>query len=182
MDLPQTIYGTINGIRLEFWVTLYTGMARVDIETEVLWDTYNVRLRMGVKTAAKGKNLYEIPYGVLQREAYTPTYLHEPDAYSMRAFDGMRDSGHHRFCFALVSYSEPLENTRIMADAHGFNSGLYAGAGRISQCSLPQNVLRAEKTNMLEDAGQVLPLNENGEAEWEICPFEIVTVKLFTDK
>lgn len=275
VDLPQTIYGTINGIRLEFWVTLYTGMARIDIETGVLWDTYNARLRMGVKTAAKGKNLYEIPYGVLQREAYTPTYgwtgaggdwpaqdffgisgewslavlnqgtpsccieekengselsvsllrsptmptyLHEPDAYSMCAVDGMRDTGYHRFCFALVSYSEPLENTTVMADAHGFNSAPHAGAGRIFKCSLPvlecshayisaikqaekgnalvcriveytgaegkvklrlpQNVLRAEKTNMLEDAGQVLPLNENGEAEWEIGPFEIVTVKL----
>lgn len=194
VDLPQTIYGTINGIRLEFWVTLYTGMPRVDIEARVQWDAYNVRLRMGVRTAAKGKKLYEIPYGVLEREPYSPTYgwtgaggdwpaqcffgisgdwslavlnqgtpsccieekengvelstsllrsptmptyLHEPDAYSMRAFDGMRDTGCHHFQLAIVSYEEPLENTAVVADAHCFNSEPYAGAGRIPNSILP---------------------------------------------
>lgn len=275
VELPQTFYGTINGVHLNFEVTLYTGLARVDIDAGVEWDNYNVRLRMGVRTAATGRNLYEIPYGVIERKPYTPvygwkgaggdwpaqgffgisgdwslavlncgtpscciekkeygselsvsllrsptmpTYLHEPDAYSMYAFDGMRDTGSHQFHLAIVSYGGPLENAAVMADAHCFNcepyigkgilhdgclpkldcpcayissvkqaengDGLvcriveYRGTGGKAKLYLPKDMRQFEKTNMLEDAGQRISVNMDGEVEWELHPFEIVTVKL----
>lgn len=276
VKLPQTLYGTINGVRLDFEVTLYAGLARVDVDAGVEWDNYNVRLRMGVRTAATGKNLYEVPYGVMEREPYAPsygwkgaggdwptqgffgvsgdwslavlncgtpscciekmehgselsvsllrsptmpTYLHEPDAYSMCAFDGMRDTGSHHFHLAIVSYECLLENAAVMADAHCFNCEPYIGKGILPDYSLlklecpcayissvkqaengdalvcriveyrgtggkiklylPKDMRQFEKTSMLEDAVQRIPVNTDGAVEWEIHPFEIVTAKLF---
>jgi len=48
----------------------------------------------------------------LLRSPAVPTYLHEPQYYSMTEYDGMRDSGRHCFEYALTSYSEPFAESR----------------------------------------------------------------------
>jgi len=181
VEPPQTIFGSINGIRLQYAVTLCDGADQIDISVWADWDAYSTRLRFCVNTPITGRHLYEVPYGVLERKPYVPifswtgangdwptqnfagisagvsvclmnrglaaysveeraghskilvsllrsptmpTYLHEPDAYSMLEFDGMRDTGTHKFSLALTSYHEPLELSGAVLDAQRFNTEL----------------------------------------------------------
>lgn len=55
-------------------VTLYEGIDRVDFVTEARWDAYNCRIRVAMPLSAPGAGIYGIPYGMLQRDAYTPNF------------------------------------------------------------------------------------------------------------
>lgn len=56
-------------------VLLRDGLPYVEFVTEVDWDTYNRRIRIGFPTAARGDHGdYEIPYGTIRRGRYEPTY------------------------------------------------------------------------------------------------------------
>jgi hypothetical protein len=169
-------------------VTLCAGLDRVEVATEVFWDNYNLRLRVAWPVPFRGRAVYGIPYGMLARGSYKPsfhwagangdwpavnwagvegrecsvallnrgipsyavekdvrggrvmllsvlrspaipTYLHEPNFYSMTAFDGMRDAGTHRLEYALSSYAEPFAKTAVVAHAEEYNAGLLAAPG-----------------------------------------------------
>jgi len=58
-----------------------------------------------------------------------PTFLHEPNAYTMTGWDGMRDAGRHRFEYALTAYGRPFADSSVVSDAEGYNAGLLAVAG-----------------------------------------------------
>jgi alpha-mannosidase len=74
----------------------------------------------------------------LLRSPAVPTYLHEPEYYSMTDFDGMRDAGQHSFDFALSSYSTPFAASSVVLDAEGYNAGLLAVNGRVELPPMPQ--------------------------------------------
>jgi hypothetical protein len=56
----------------------------------------------------------------LLRSPAVATYLHEPDAYSMIEYDGMRDEGMHEFSYELACYNAPLAQTDAIKDAENF--------------------------------------------------------------
>jgi alpha-mannosidase len=72
------------------------------------------------------------------RSPAVPTYLHEPEFYSMTAYDGMRDEGHHTFDLAVTTYEQNFATSRVAADAEGFNAGLLAVAGQAQLPALPR--------------------------------------------
>lgn len=62
---------TVEGTELSWSVTLEKGGDRIDFCLDVeYWDTYNRRIRVAFPAGWKGKALYEIPYGTLQRDSY----------------------------------------------------------------------------------------------------------------
>jgi alpha-mannosidase len=65
----------------------------------------------------------------LLRSPAVPTYLHEPQFYSMTAYDGMRDAGGHVFEYALTAYDAPFADSSVVNDAEGYNAGLVAVPG-----------------------------------------------------
>ncbi len=56
-------------------VTLIRGCDRVMFSADVWWDTQNHRLRIAFPTDLSGNHLYEIPYGIIEREPYEKTIL-----------------------------------------------------------------------------------------------------------
>lgn len=183
---------TVEGAEFFWTVTLTRGGSRIDFTMDMeYWDTYNQRVRVAFPSSFKGKHLYEIPYGVLERRPYEgtfdrwdnacgdwpavrwagisgsggsmavvnygnpsylieegddgdriflsllrspciPTYLHEPRSYVMKDYDGMRDTGSHRFTYSLALYEGPLEESGIMKEASAFCAGLRALPGALS--------------------------------------------------
>ena len=71
------------------------------------------------------------------RSPVIPTYLHEPDYYTMTEWDGMRDAGEHEFEFALTAYSEAFSESGVVPDAESYNAGLVPLAGRLHPVALP---------------------------------------------
>lgn len=81
-----------------------------------------------------GQNLLAV---TLLRSPSIPTYLHEPDSYSMTAWDGMRDAGNHSMELSLVSYDGALEKSTIVADAEAYNMGGLILNGSVSLPAMP---------------------------------------------
>jgi alpha-mannosidase len=166
-------------------VTLIEGIERVDFQVNVDWEAFNHRLRVAMPIPAHTgiplKSVYEIPYGMLEREPYTPsyrwagangdwpamhwggveqpglsvalfnqgtpsyriepgpsaseiillsllrspavpTYLHEPEYYSMTDYDGMRDPGQHEFAFALAAYASEFASSSVVLDGEAYHT------------------------------------------------------------
>jgi alpha-mannosidase len=78
------------------------------------------------------------------RSPNTPTYLHEPEFYTMTGYDGMRDEGSHHFEYALTAYGHSFEASEIVADAEAYNAGLLAVAGRVVLPPPPITVKHAQ--------------------------------------
>ena len=189
-------FGSRNGVHGQVEVMLVDGLERIDFRTNLHWATFNHRLRVAFPVPVKGKHLYGIPYGMLERQPYqpwfawagangdwpainwagvqgtdisvavlnkgtpsyrmesgktggevillsilrspaVPTYLHEPEFYSMTAYDGMRDEGQHEFEYAVTAYPQPFAENRIVLDAEGYNAGLLAVPGRANLPLMP---------------------------------------------
>jgi alpha-mannosidase len=82
----------------------------------------------------------------LLRSPMEPTYLHEPDYYSMTAWTGMRDAGEHDFEYAIVSYPGPLYDSDVVLDAEAYNGGLLTARGLVA---LPEGpVVHAESVRL----------------------------------
>jgi alpha-mannosidase len=189
-------FGSRNGVHGQVEVMLVDGLERIDFRTNLHWATFNHRLRVAFPVPLKGKHLYGIPYGMLERQPYqpwfawagangdwpainwagvqgtdicvavlnkgipsyrmetgktggevvllsilrspaVPTYLHEPEFYSMTAYDGMRDEGQHDFEYAVTAYHQSFAENRIVLDAEGYNAGLLAVPGRANLPLMP---------------------------------------------
>lgn len=55
-------------------VTLLEEVDRVEFQTRVRWQCHGSRLRVAMPLPFRGAAVYGIPYGMLAREAYVPTY------------------------------------------------------------------------------------------------------------
>lgn len=116
----------------------------------------------------------------LLRSPVIPTYLHEPEFYTMTAWDGMRDEGAHAFELALTAYDRPFAESRVISDAESFNAGLFALEGRAELPAMP--VLTADTVRLAAvkwaEVGHalILRLHEyrgvGGEATFEL-PFPV---------
>lgn len=84
-----------------------------------------------IQSALKG----DIIFLSVLRSPCIPTYLHEPQAYSMRKWDGMRDTGKHHFSYALVGMNGRLLDSNIVEQAEAYNTGLVYVKGKTA---LPQ--------------------------------------------
>lgn len=202
---------TVEGVEYSWTVTLVKDSDRIDFSLDMqYWDTYNQRIRVAFPVPVKGRHLYEIPYGVIERKPYeskcdrwdnasgdwpavrwagvsgeassaalmnygnpsylieegesgsrlfltllrspcVPTYLHEPRSYVMKEYDGMRDSGRHRFSYSLVLYDSALENSSVIQDAAAFSTRLQVLHGTVHssvQEKLPSWSMQARAQNV----------------------------------
>ena len=219
--LPDSIIAySVTGIKVNYEVVLYKGSDRIYMNSDVFWDTENHRIRIAVPVPFDGKDMYEIPFGYLQREEYglsrfvnggwaaamndypainwvgvegketsvclmnqgtpshyitsnslggrtifvTPlrspgnaTYLHDPAAYSMTDWDGMRDAGNHKFSYALTAYGKGFDKNNAVPDANAFNAKLYVLDGKMGNISLP--VLECDGVRI-----SAIKIDENGTA------------------
>lgn len=176
-------------------VTLIDGLDRVDFQIKAFWDGFNHRLRLAMPIPFSGKHLYEVPYGMVERQPYTPwfrwagangdwpainwagvegqeisvalfnqgtpsykiepsstgdiilvsllrspaipTYLHEPEFYTMTEYDGMRDMGEHEFSYAVSAYAGSLSQSSVVLDADAFNARLFVMPGKVQLPPMP---------------------------------------------
>lgn len=72
------------------------------------------------------------------RSPAIPTYLHEPEFYTMTNYDGMRDAGEHDFEFAITAYREPFAESSVVPDAECYNAGLLAVTGQVRLAEMPR--------------------------------------------
>jgi len=194
---------SVVGMYGKYTITLYKTLPSVSLSLDMYWDTYNQRIRVAVPSDIIGKSIYEIPFGMIEREAYEakvtwpgdtsnwsgaagdwpainwagisnenesialinngtpsyqiskdntgkmtifvtplrspaiPTYLHDPQTYSMLEFDGMRDAGNHHFEYLLTSYNSGFDTCDVVKDGITFNRELYATLGNIKTNTLP---------------------------------------------
>lgn len=263
-------------LRAKLSITLVEGIERVDFHMQVDWDGFNHRLRVAMPVPFCGKHMYEVPYGILERQPYEPwfrwagangdwpainwagvegqdisvalfnqgtpsykietgeersvillsllrspaipTYLHEPEFYTMTEYDGMRDMGSHEFHFAVAAYAGPVSQSSVVMDADLYNAGFitvpgrvmlpvmpavqsgparitaikwaeqnrafivrlveFRGSGREAVISLPSNVTKVEKVNLLERQPEELPI-KNRQVRLGLRSWEIATLKLY---
>jgi alpha-mannosidase len=52
--------------------------------------------------------------------------MYEPEFYRMPLFDGMRDSGAHKFCLALYPFDGPWQDAGVTQQAWSYNAPLAA--------------------------------------------------------
>jgi len=90
----------------------------------------------------RGLPSYRIDPGLvlvsLLRSPAVPTYLHEPEYYTMTEYDGMRDAGQHSFDLAAASYAGKLLASPVVSDAAAFNAGLLAIRGQLDLPEMPR--------------------------------------------
>jgi len=82
-------YAVDAGYEIFYSVTLPRGEKKVLFEADVDWDTQNHRLRIAFPTPLKGRTIYEIPYGILERKPYEPNIVwpHGPSNWAGAAGD-----------------------------------------------------------------------------------------------
>jgi hypothetical protein len=197
VETPRGMGMSGQALRAHVTVTLTEGIERVDFRVHAHWDACNHRVRVALPAPFAGRPCYEIPYGMLERQPYAPsfhwagangdwpalnwagietddfsvallnrglpsyriepggpdqpalillsllrspvipTYLHEPEFYTMIEWDGMRDAGEHAFDFAVTAYDASFAASTVVGDADSFNTGLLAVAGRAVLPALP---------------------------------------------
>ena len=184
------------GLGATLEVGLVEGLDRVDFKLHVNWNTFNHRLRIAFPLPVAGRGVYGIPYGMIERQPYLPTfgwagangdwpavnwagveapglsvaifnqglpsyriepgrpqgdvvmlsvlrspaiptYLHEPEFYTMTLWDGMRDGGEHDFAFAIAAYGESFACSPVTTDAESYNAGLLALPGALQLSGMP---------------------------------------------
>jgi alpha-mannosidase len=205
-ELPWSVgFASRGGVKGEYEVILVEGLERVDFRAKLHWATFNHRLRVAFPVPFRGRHMYGIPYGALERQPYQPwfawagangdwpavnwggvqneafavavlnkgtpsyrmeaskengevilltilrspaipTYLHEPEFYSMMAYDGMRDEGDHAFEYALTAYGGAFAQSQVVADAEGYNGGLLAVSGEVVLPEMP--LVQAENVRL----------------------------------
>jgi alpha-mannosidase len=102
-----------------------------------------------------GKYAGEVILLSILRSPAVPTYLHEPEFYTMTDYDGMRDEGYHEFEYALSAYRPPFAKNPIVRDAEGYNAGLFAVPGRLDFPLMPKvqsNNIRLAAIKWAEDS------------------------------
>ena len=73
----------------------------------------------------------------LRRSPCLPTYLHEPESYTMTAYSGMRDVGHVVEKVAFIVYNSPFSSSNVCSDAEQFSFGLIKTPVDIGENKIP---------------------------------------------
>ncbi len=76
----------------------------------------------------------------LLRSPTVPTYLHEPEYYSMTDFEGMRDAGRHDFAFAVTAYNTPFAQSSVVLDGEAYHTNPVVTPGIAVLPAMPQLV------------------------------------------
>ncbi len=196
MNAPRGVGFSSTPPRARITVTLLSGIERIDFHTRIDWDEHNHRIRVAMPVPGRGRHVYGIPYGALERRPYepsfnwtgangdwpavdwagvetrngsiallnrglpsyriepgknrgtlmllsllrspaVPTYLHEPQYYTMTAWDGMRDAGSHEFDYAITAYPKPFSESGVVSDAAVYNGGLLGFSGEVDAPPMP---------------------------------------------
>lgn len=103
-------------------------------------------------------------YLSLLRSPTVPTFLHEPNYYSMTEWDGMRDAGRHEFDYSVVAYDKPLTDSSVLSDAVNFNTAPIAVNGCVKLSDIPvvnsENVYCSSLKKAEKNDGLVMRLVE----------------------
>lgn len=86
----------------------------------------------------KGAARSEVILLSLLRSPAIPTYLHEPEYYTMTEWDGMRDSGEHDFAFAVAAYNRPFAESSVVLDGEAYHTALVSVPGIAHLPPMPQ--------------------------------------------
>ncbi len=86
----------------------------------------------------KGAARSEVILLSLLRSPAIPTYLHEPEYYTMTEWDGMRDSGEHDFAFAVTAYDRPFADSSVVLDGEAYHAALVSAPGIARLPAMPQ--------------------------------------------
>ena len=201
--LPDRVIAySVTGVDVSYDVTLYQNSDKIYMSCRVFWDTINHRLRIAMPLTITGQDVYEIPYGWLDRKEYgltrfregsehwagsvndypamnwagvqaeqcgvflfnqgtpshyitsnqnggrtifvTPlrspgnaTYLHDPAAYSMTDWDGMRDAGTHEFSYMLEAFAGNRTQKYAVLAGQGFTAAPLVTEGKFQPLELP---------------------------------------------
>lgn len=201
--LPDRVIAySVTGVDISYDVTIYHDFDKIYMNCRVFWDTINHRLRIAMPLTITGQDVYEIPYGWLERKEYgltrfregrenwagsindypamnwagvqagqcgvflfnqgtpshyitnnqnggrtifvTPlrspnnaTYLHDPAAYSMTDWDGMRDAGIHEFSYMLESFAGNRTQKYAVLAGAGFTATPLVTEGEFQPLELP---------------------------------------------
>lgn len=73
---PHEIGYSGSALSAELTVTLVEGLERIDFSLHAAWGAFNHRLRVAMPVPLHGpcQHRYEIPYGVITRQPYTPSF------------------------------------------------------------------------------------------------------------
>ncbi|MBE0698623.1 MAG: hypothetical protein IH586_17025, partial [Anaerolineaceae bacterium] len=200
VDAPREMGFAGKCLSARVTVRLVEGMEQIDFSVHADWEAFNHRLRVAVpvptQPGSEVKHIYEIPYGMLQRSPYTPsfrwagangdwpaihwagieqpglsvalfnqgtpsyrmeagsihsevlllsllrspavpTYLHEPEFYSMTDYDGMRDAGEHDFAFAIGAYGLPFAESSVVLDGEAYHTSGVTAEGNAELPAMP---------------------------------------------
>ena len=111
----------------------------------------------------KGENGDTLYISVL-RSPTVPTFLHEPNYYSMTEWDGMRDAGRHEFDYSVVAYDKPLTESSVRSDSVDFNTVSIAVSGNVKTPEIPniksENVYCSSLKKAEEKDGIIMRLVE----------------------
>lgn len=82
-------YAVDAGYEIFYTVTLVNGEKKIRFEADCDWDTQNHRLRIAFPTPLKGRRIYEIPYGYIERDPYEKNIVwpHGPSNWAGAAGD-----------------------------------------------------------------------------------------------
>ncbi len=76
--LPDRVIAySVTGVDISYDVTLYHDSNKIYMNCRVFWDTINHRLRIAMPLTITGQDVYEIPYGWLERKEYGLTRFRE---------------------------------------------------------------------------------------------------------
>lgn len=216
---PRGMGFASTALRATVTLSLIDGIGRVDVDIKAHWDAFNHRVRIAMPVPFQGQHVYEVPYGMLTREPYpptfgwagangdwpainwagvegktisvallnrgtpsyrmeadetgsgtnllcsllrspaVPTYLHEPEFYTMTGWDGMRDAGDHAFALALTAYTHPFAESDVVAEANGYNARLLAVPGRVKLPPMPEidsDVVRIAAIKWAEEGNAIV--------------------------
>lgn len=200
IETPREMGFSGKCLRAKLTASLVEGLDRVDFHLSASWEAFNHRLRVALPVPRRPgdvpKHMYEIPYGMLERKPYPPTYgwagangdwpaihwagvelpglsvalfnrgtpsyrmesgpgnsevillsllrspaiptyLHEPEYYSMTDWDGMRDSGEHAFAFAVSAYAQPFSASSVVLDGEAYHATPIAVKGTVDLPAMP---------------------------------------------
>jgi alpha-mannosidase len=84
-----------------------------------------------------GEGQTEIILLSVLRSPAIPTYLHEPQYYSMTNYDGMRDAGTHDFSFAIHAYEHRFCESDVVLDGEAYCTPLIAVQGLVTLPEMP---------------------------------------------
>lgn len=114
---------SVKGFEVEYKVRLQKGTDMIFFDTDVMWDVQSYRLRIAFPTSADGRNIYEIPYGYIERKPYKPDIVFEDNSSNWASAAGdwpaINWAGVEGKNFSAVLFNKGTPSYQINEDKNG---------------------------------------------------------------